>query len=104
MPSHTDPPFPMSDSMHPELRAFLIDLRSDTQEIKLALRGDNFGQPGIVKNLANLKTAFEEHVIENQISFEQENKECGKLNIKIVYGGGVIAGVLFALELYKIFN
>lgn len=93
--TETTPPLPaISTSVPPaELMSFLIDLREDVRDVKSALRGDQFGNPGMVDNLQSLTKNHEEHVEDDTIRF-------AAIEHKITYWGGAIGGIIGAIELY----
>lgn len=61
MPTPTDPPFPRTPDIHPELRTFCEDMRADMQEVKIALVGNRYGQVGLIKEVAVVKEKVEGH-------------------------------------------
>ena len=53
---------PLTGPIDPkELREFMNGMSHSVDEIRTALKGDDFGQPGIVQNLNRLTNDFEDH-------------------------------------------
>lgn len=57
---NTNPPIPVSSEIHPELRQFCADMRSDMQEVKTALVGNKY-QKGLIPQVDAIQTRVDGH-------------------------------------------
>lgn len=104
MSTNPRPAIPTAENLHPETRAFFEEVRSDLHDIRTVLKGDTFGNPGMVKNLQVFKQEFEEHKEENKIAFSSQKADTQEIEKKLIRWGGIAAGFLAAIELIIYFK
>lgn len=98
IPQNPRPSVCTAEHLHPETRAFFEEVRADLHDIRVVLKGDNFGNPGMVKNLQTFNEEFEEHKEENKIAFLLQKTDTQEIEKKLVRWGGIAAGFIFAIE------
>lgn len=98
-PQNPRPAVSTAEHLHPETRAFFEEVRADLHDIRMVLKGDNFGNPGMVENLQTFKGEFEEHKEENKVAFSSQKADTNELEKRIVRWGGIAAGAVLAFQI-----
>lgn len=98
-PQNPRPAVSTVEHLHPEARAFFEEVRADLRDIRTVLKGDTFGNPGMVENLKVFKDEFEEHKEENKVAFSSQKTDTTELEKKVIRWGGVAAGAVLAFQI-----
>lgn len=103
-PQNPRPAISTAEHLHPETRVFFEEVRADLRDIRAVLKGDTYGNPGMVKNLQVFKGEFEEHKEENKSAFSSQKTDIQEIEKKLIRWGGIAAGVVLAFEIITIFR
>lgn len=95
----TVPPIPVHTD--PELLRVLNKMNNTLHDVIGALKGDEFGNDGIITKMDKQRDTFVAHTIEDLKQFERSADRQNKLSLKFNYyvGGGV--GIMVAIELFR---
>lgn len=98
-PQNPRPVITQTEHLHPEARVFFEEVRADLHDIRTVLKGDTFGNPGMVENLKLFKGEFEEHKEENKVAFSTQGTDIQKIEKNLIRWGGILTGLFLAFQI-----
>jgi hypothetical protein len=91
-------PAPNTTMLSPEAREFLQEIRDDMRALKSAVRGDDMGNPGLVKSISSLDERITGHVAETRAELTNQRNAINEIDRKLAKWVGALAGLGLAVE------